>query len=156
MTPSETFLRSWLSHRVVTQEVLKLVGEDAVDFRPWDDAMTLGQLVRHMADSALMFARVVNEGVFTRSSDDAAPAKTLADLRADFDAKTEQTKTILAGLDKARLDAVVDTTQVFGAKLSGDTLLQMMRDHEIHHKGQLFVYARMVGVEQMPLFVKRM
>ncbi|WP_279401879.1 DinB family protein [Piscibacillus salipiscarius] len=30
--------------------------------------------------------------------------------------------------------------------------LQGMYEHEIHHKGQLFIYARMVGVKDVPFF----
>ncbi|WP_235841960.1 DinB family protein [Neobacillus fumarioli] len=37
-------------------------------------------------------------------------------------------------------------------KAKGKTFLTMMYDHEIHHKGQLFVYARMAGVKVLPFF----
>ncbi len=30
--------------------------------------------------------------------------------------------------------------------------LLAMYDHEIHHKGQLFIYARLVGVKDVPFF----
>ena len=35
---------------------------------------------------------------------------------------------------------------------SGSTFLTIMYDHEIHHKGQLFVYLRLLGKEKLPFF----
>ncbi|WP_349679045.1 MULTISPECIES: DinB family protein [Aneurinibacillus] len=28
-----------------------------------------------------------------------------------------------------------------------------MIDHEVHHKGQLFLYARLIGIEKLPFFI---
>ncbi|MCL6454212.1 MAG: DinB family protein [Alicyclobacillus sp.] len=156
MNRTEQFVTSWLSHRAVTQDVLNLVPDDAVDFRPWDNAMTLGQLAQHIAGAALMFASVVDKGEFVGRDRSVDALDSMAAVRTAFAEHTERTEAILRGLDDAKLDNVIDTSAVFGAQFPGYAVLQMMRDHEIHHKGQLFVYARMVGVEQMPLFVQRL
>ncbi|KYD26597.1 MULTISPECIES: DinB family protein [Geobacillus] len=43
----------------------------------------------------------------------------------------------------------------FGIHIPAAQLLPMAMDHEIHHKGQLFVYVRAMGHTDLPLFVKR-
>ncbi|SIC68051.1 Uncharacterised protein [Mycobacteroides abscessus subsp. abscessus] len=39
--------------------------------------------------------------------------------------------------------------------MPGIVLLENAKDHEIHHKGQLFTYARLAGIEKLPFFVSR-
>ncbi|MEK4357699.1 DinB family protein [Paenibacillus sp. FSL M7-1455] len=38
---------------------------------------------------------------------------------------------------------------------TGRLWLETAKDHEIHHKGQLFTYARMIGVEKLPFMMKQ-
>jgi len=40
-------------------------------------------------------------------------------------------------------------------KMPGMVLLESGKDHEIHHKGQLFTYARLLGIKSLPFFVNR-
>lgn len=49
----------------------------------------------------------------------------------------------------------MDLTNLFGMKLSGRQLLQLAMDHEIHHKGALFVYVRALGHTELPMFIQR-
>lgn len=65
---------------------------------------------------------------------------------------TARTKSVYASLTEADLQA----ERVFpsGFRATGRTLLLMMFEHEIHHKGQLMLYARMVGVKDLPFFVR--
>ncbi len=52
-------------------------------------------------------------------------------------------------------DRTLDLTAIFGTQMSTAQFLQLAMDHEIHHKGQLFVYVRGMGHTDLPLFVKR-
>lgn len=52
------------------------------------------------------------------------------------------------------MDREVDLTGVFGRKVAGEQLLQLAIGHEIHHKGNLFVYVREMGHTDLPLYVK--
>ncbi|MBK9705983.1 MAG: hypothetical protein IPO77_02935 [Acidobacteria bacterium] len=36
--------------------------------------------------------------------------------------------------------------------MSRATILQVLQEHEIHHRGQLYVYLRALGCEVPPLF----
>ena len=65
-----------------------------------------------------------------------------------------KTKTLLESFTDEELDREVDLTGVFGRKVAGEQLLQLAIGHEIHHKGNLFVYVREMGHTDLPLYVK--
>lgn len=77
--------------------------------------------------------------------------KNLSELASHY---TEKTKDILASLTDNQLNCVIDTSAVFGQKMPASQLVSMAIDHEIHHKGNLFVYVREMGHTDLPLFVK--
>lgn len=147
------FVGSWLRHRLVTVELVDMLLEDSLDFKPWDGAMTLSQLVVHIMTSGTWFTEAVKQGVLGKPGDKPA-ISSLTELKKFTQDTTEQTKAILSSLTDEDMDRLVDATKVFGTKLPRKVLLASMRDHEIHHKGQLFVYARMTGVKNPPMFVK--
>ncbi len=53
---------------------------------------------------------------------------------------TQKTVDVLRSLSEDDLNKTIDATAAFGRKLPGSQLLQMAIDHEIHHKGNLYVY----------------
>ena len=65
---------------------------------------------------------------------------------------TNETRVLLEGLSDDDFDKIISTSQAFGQDVPGSVLLAMSLDHEIHHKGQLFVYARMLGFDKVPPF----
>jgi len=151
MSAGEQMQSQWLRHRTVLQEILVHVPDDKFDYQPWPNAMSLADLAVHMAAIADMFVQAVGEGQFG-----APPAKpesgSAASVRQFVDDMTAKSSNTLAALTDEQLERVIEGKR-FGADLPGKVWLHTMRDHEIHHKGQMFVYARMVGVEELPFFV---
>lgn len=150
MSKAEDFIKSFVGHRSSTLQLANKI-EDA-SFRPWEKAMPAGELFIHMANATLMFATAVSEGVIVRPT---PPAEKLdftnmTVVRAELEKKTEAALEVLRNLPDSAMERLVDTTSIFGQQLPGNLVLMIMRDHEIHHKGQLFIYARMTGVEQLP------
>src|SRR5699024_12802452 len=87
----EGAVNGWLQHRLVLDDLLVLVDDKYVDYRPWDGAMSLGELVVHIVTSTHMFVKGIKKGEFD------APAtennyKTINDLRTIVQRYTEQTK----------------------------------------------------------------
>ncbi|WP_258112603.1 DinB family protein [Alicyclobacillus sp. SP_1] len=157
MTKVAPFADAWLRHRLITSDILDgLTDDHALEFKPWDGAMSLRELVVHMLVAADMFTSTIQNGSFSRPNPDALPKPTtLAELRAATHDFTNRTKDQLASISDETYDKMIDTTQVFGQPLPAHALLGIMKDHEIHHKGQLFVYGRMLGMEKMPPIVRR-
>lgn len=144
------FIAAWKSHRKVLHDMLADVTDEQLSFKPWEKAMSLQELVLHITGSMDMFAKTVQNGVFAPG--DKHAYATADELRAGVAAATEQTETILRALTPSQLEQTID---FFGNPLSGSLLLQNGKDHEIHHKGQLFIYLRLVGIEKLPFFVSR-
>jgi len=146
-------LARWLRHRGALTELVAQLPEGAAGFRPWSEAMTTAALIQHIALATDRFFGAVRDGALPPPpAVRPAPPATIAEARALLEEKTAEDRRILEGLADARLDARL----AFGpmGDVPGDALLTLAIDHEIHHKGQLWTYARMCGVAP-PSFVRR-
>jgi uncharacterized damage-inducible protein DinB len=155
MSTAQNFTNSWLRHRLVANEIVEMVSDEHLDFRPWEKAMTLKELVLHMLFSAAMFTEAVKEGAFVPPAGSQPNVETAEQLKELVREVTAKTRATMESLSDEQFANLVDLTKLFGTKMPGKSLLHVMRDHEIHHKGQLFVYARMIGLENLPMFVKQ-
>ncbi|SIT12456.1 DinB family protein [Alicyclobacillus vulcanalis] len=154
MAKAESMLRHWHAHRDVLAPLVQSVPEDQLDFKPWDKAMSFRELVWHVLSISALFASAAKAGRITGRPEQPDLSSKEALLRA-ISTLTDQTHADMASLSDEQFDQLVDTKAVFGADLPVHALLGTMIDHEIHHKGQLFVYARLMGAKELPFFVHR-
>ncbi|WP_078410322.1 DinB family protein [Priestia abyssalis] len=155
MSAAQNFTNSWLRHRLVGNEIVDMVSDEHLNFRPWDKAMTLKELVLHMLFSADMFTEAVKQGAFVPPAGSQPEVNTAEELKQLVHEVTAKTRETMESLSEDQFSSLVDLTKLFGTQMPGKSVLHVMRDHEIHHKGQLFVYARMIGLENLPMFVKK-
>jgi uncharacterized damage-inducible protein DinB len=151
MATAEELVEHWMSHRKVTEALLECIPDDRADFRPWSKAMTTVELANHIAGAHIMFTTVASGRPFERPDASSMP-RDMAGVRAFMRQATSSDEATLRGLDSAALARQV--TQG-GREQSAETLLRRALDHEIHHKGELFEYARLSGVEEVPNWVMR-
>ncbi|RFU67922.1 DinB family protein [Peribacillus saganii] len=145
------FIDSWVSHRKALLELVDTFGDEQLHFKPWENAMNLSELVLHITGATSMFVQTVKKGVFTPPPE-LISVETARDLKAVVQAETEKTVSDLKSLTDEQLEQLVE---FYGMKMPGLALLESGKDHEIHHKGQLFTYARLIGIETLPFFVSR-
>lgn len=150
MSTMDEVVDGWLKHRMVVHDLLELVEEEHVQFKPWDNASSLGDLAIHIATSMDMFVKTVKNGKFTPPQAE-TDYKTMDDVREIVKKYTKITKQDLKSLSKSQLTDEVEFNKDIAP---GSFWLSNAIDHEIHHKGQLFTYARMVGVKEVPFFMK--
>jgi uncharacterized damage-inducible protein DinB len=145
------FISGWLSHRKALLELLKVVNDEQLSFRPWENGMSLSELTLHISGSTSMFVKTVNTGVFTPPTEkkEVSTAKELIEL---VEAQTEYAKQELEKLTDEQLKSIITFA---GMDLPGKAMLELAKDHEIHHKGQLFTYVRLLGHEEVPFFIYR-
>jgi uncharacterized damage-inducible protein DinB len=148
MSRADSLLQQWLRHRTVLHELLEAIGNEHTHFKPWKEAFSLGALAVHIAASSSMFVQAVKDGRFPQLSEPPS-FETMEDVRRLVSEHTEKTKSDFNALTDRHLDQTIPWGPYHA---TGEHWLITMRDHEIHHKGQLFVYARMVGVEELPFF----
>lgn len=153
MSNGVNYAQQFMTHRAVLQDILNRVPDEKFDFQPWANSMTLGNLALHMVTSADWFAEAVKAGSFGRP--EKVEASSMADVRRIVDEYTAKTKATIESLTEAQIEGMVDGKAIFGMDAPGHVWLGSMKDHEVHHKGQMFVYARIAGVEEMPFFLSR-
>lgn len=150
MAKIDGYIAGWLSHRESLIELLEVIDDAHLNFKPWDGAMSLSELVQHISNSTGMFVQTVKNGEFTPPAKDNM-INSITELADYLQAATEQTISDLKSLTPAQLEKEIE---FFDRKMPGIVLLESGKDHEIHHKGQLFTYARLTGAENLPFFVK--
>ncbi len=151
-TRAQQYLSHWILHRGALSDLVDRLPEGSAGFRPWPQAMTTEGLVWHIVQSTDRFFQAVRTGSMPPRPAQQDVPQTIAAVRELLHARTATDRELLEGLTDAQFDAVLAFGPV--GELPGVTLLGLALDHEIHHKGQLWTYARMCGVEP-PSFVKR-
>ncbi|WP_160500589.1 DinB family protein [Paenibacillus dendrobii] len=149
MNKNEEIWTKLAQHREIWIQLTELAKDEHIHFKPWEGAMSLGELVVHIATSMDMFLNLVTTGTF------ALPAKPefadMGDVRRILGEYTAKSKAEILSLTPEQLTGLVEFNR---KKVTGESLLQLCKDHEVHHKGQMFIYLRMVGVEKLPFFIQ--
>ena len=143
-------IRQWNRIHQQTLKIVELAPDDKFDWKTCDSAMPLGELANHfyLAEKGLISA--LQSGKFT--SGDAQPKSTTAELVAAFNETHEALVAVLSDLtDEQLAEEIAPFGEKYGT-MSKRTLLHSMQEHEIHHRGQLYVYLRMLGVTVPSLF----
>lgn len=155
MTNVDNLLLRWERHRSITQEVFQMMRDEHLNFQPWEGGMSIQTLALHMAISAHMFVKSIGMKEFLPPDPKEVPnIQTIEELNQFLLDMTEKTKDIFISLTEEDLEETIDVTRMLGRSLSGKSMLHVLLEHEVHHKGQLFVYARILGLDPLPLFMK--
>ena len=132
-----------------TRRVLERVPADKLAWRPHPKSMSLGQLALHVASSPGNVATIAKESVQNPPSFAQPEATTSAELLAAHDASIALAKAALSGWNDAKL------METWTMSANGKTMMSMPRigmvraimlNHWYHHRGQLTVYLRLLGV----------
>lgn len=59
---TEWMMKEWLKHRGVLEELLKLIDDQHMHFKPWEGAISLGQLALHVSYWSDVFVTMVKTG----------------------------------------------------------------------------------------------
>jgi len=149
--PAQALIAELDNETPATRRVLERVPADRLDWRPHPKSMSAGQLAQHIAGIPGNMARMAQgDGmdVATRPVEYGSCASTDA-LMATFEASVAAARDFLAGLDEARATGIWRLT--FGPReIFAIPRLAVMRtmalNHWYHHRGELVVYLRLLGV----------
>ncbi len=151
MSKSNQLKQYFLSHRHVTNDLIAKLEKDQYDYKPTPSSMSTKELVLHMLTSFYRFtaaaAKQAPEKLHNENED--IDLNTLAELY------TGETVRILDSLSDEDLNENIDLTAVLGVELPAKSVINLAIDHEINHKGNLFVYVRLLGNTDLPMFVKK-
>jgi uncharacterized damage-inducible protein DinB len=147
----DSFLPYFESIRERTLRVLRMVPADKLEWRHSPGVFSAGDLARHIAAvERYTFA----ENVVGRPSRYQGCGTDLADglenVVAFVDRMHAETIEILTTLKPEDLERKGTSPQ--GVPVTAWKLLRAMIEHEVHHRGEMYVYLALLGVPRPPLY----
>ena len=145
------FLTYFTGIRERTRRIVLLVPDEHMEWRPGQGRFSFGDLIRHLAATErFMFA----ENAACRPSRYPGHGRELADgadaVRAYFDVMHEQAMQLFGALSNDDLQRRCVTPA--GTSITVWKWLRAMIEHEVHHRGQLYLMLGMIGVATPPLY----
>lgn len=145
---SQQFLDSWQGHRALTRRVIDAFPEDKLFTHTIGGMRPFSALVMEFIGMAVPTLNGVITGKWEQFTE--AKATTKAELLQKWDDGTTEINARWPKIPAARFQEV-DTA--FGQwKMAIHDLLLYVRDNEIHHRGQGYVYLRSLGIEPPPFW----
>jgi uncharacterized damage-inducible protein DinB len=132
-----------------TRRVLERVPNDRLAWKPHDKSMSLGQLAMHVAVIPGAIAELSQQSPFQLPEFVQPSATSSAELIPALDEGVKKAIGILRRMDDADLGKTwraVDGDREVMALPVAAVLRTIMLNHWYHHRGQLSVYLRQVGV----------
>jgi uncharacterized damage-inducible protein DinB len=147
----QPFLQYFENSRGRTLRVARCIPADKINWTYAPGKFTLGDLLRHLAvTERYMWA----ENVQNRPSRYKTHGKELADgmdnILALMDRLHAESMEIFSKLTEEGLRRKCTTPG--GTEISTWKWLRAMTEHEAHHRGQIYLYLSMLGVETPPIF----
>ena len=158
MVRLDALLDSWKTVRQDTAQTVEDMPEAEMDFKPVPDVMTFREIARHILASSYALSGMLLDGVekldrqelmkrFPPVPADAGAAVLASELRARFDerlpALAAQTPEFYAGV----------VTRFDGQQVTRMEMIQTIKEHELTHRAQLFLYLRLKGI--VPVTTRR-
>ena len=145
------FLDYWDSVRARTRRVVSCIPPDRLEWTYRAGTFTLGDLVRHLATiERFMYA----ETIAGRPSRYAGCGRDLADgydaVLAFLDRLDAESKAIIRELSDADLERKCQTPA--GVAITTWKWMRAMVEHEVHHRGQIYLMLNMLEVPTPPLY----
>lgn len=148
MSQATRHVRAFQSHRGALIDLYEQLPEEHAGFAAWDEGMSFTRLADHLSLSldraSAMLAGRTPDGP-------GEPSATLADARARLQATQDAFVTTVSALGDDDLQRRIPAFG--GREMPVWMLLDFITQHEVHHKGQVWMMARMVGVKP-PMFVR--
>lgn len=147
----DEFLKYFDRIRSRTRRVAALVPEDALEWAPKPGAMTPGDLIRHLAATErYMWAETVRGSASRYTTHGQELAQGCDAVLALFDCLHAESMAIFRALTPAQFEGPCVTPG--GAPMPVWKWLRAMIEHEVHHRGQLYLLLSLRGIPTPPLF----
>lgn len=144
---AQEYIQRFMMHRGALTDLLEKLPEDKGDFKPWEGGMSFIALTDHLSSAGI---NLVNMAI-GKERVKLEPSTSLPAAVSRLKETTLQVQQVLSSITPEQL--AQKTSAFRGMEMPVYALVDFMREHEIHHKGQLWSMARMIGVEP-PMLVK--
>ena len=147
----EPFLKYLGNVRERTLRAARCIPPDKIDWSYAPGKFTLGDLLRHIAVvERFMWAETVSGRPSRYNGHGKELAAGLEEIIAFMERLHAESMEIFARLDDAELQHKCKTPD--NAEITKWKWLRLMVEHEIHHRGQIYLYLGILGVKTPPLY----
>ncbi len=152
MNPTNPVVNELEAEGRVTARVLERIPEEHLGWKPHEKSMSLGQLALHIATTPGLLATIIATDTF--QVDPAAfqtvpqPASR-AEVLAAHEKSIAEAKQYVSGLNDEQMAATfrfMNGSNELLALPRANVIRSIMLNHCYHHRGQLSVYLRLLGV----------
>jgi uncharacterized damage-inducible protein DinB len=162
MVRVETVLDSWKSVRQDAAQAVEEFPAVAFDFKPAAEMMTFGEIAAHILNSGHALTGMLLEGEdnmtrpdfrarmaqhYPAAPKEAGPAALAKAMRESVEVRTAE----LARQTPSWFGQII--TRFDGQQVTRLEMLQFIKEHELTHRSQLFVYSRLKGI--VPVTTRR-
>ena len=151
MIPIATLFADLETELAMSRKMLERYPDEHADWKPHEKSNTLAQLATHVAELPQFGAAIASKPEWNADVDkfERRHARTRDEILALHDRSAEIARQALAALDAPSLEhewKMRKGDMVFFGGRRGPLLRRMLFSHIAHHRGQLSVYYRMLGV----------
>ena len=155
----ETVLDTWKSVRQDTALAVEEFPADDFDFKPVSDIMSFRELANHILSAGHTLTGAMLDGIDNMSTPEFrglfakygaqlpprdTPAELAAVLRSSVDERCAQLESQPADFFSGII------TRFDGQRVTRLEMLQMVKEHELTHRSQMFMYLRLKGLVPAP------
>jgi uncharacterized damage-inducible protein DinB len=147
----QEFARYWRRVRSRTMALADCIPSDRVDWSPGQGAMTIGDSLRHLAvTERWLFVDIARGGQSAYVTHGPELAASLSDILELMTRLHAESLAIIEqfGIDDWQREVVTPG----GAAMPAWKWLRAMVEHEVHHRGQLYLTLRLCGVPTPAIF----
>ena len=147
----EPFLHYFRSVRERTMRVARCIPADKIDWTYAPEKFTLGDILRHLAvGERFMWAENAQGHAARYTTHGKELADGLENVLAFMERLHAESVAIFSKLSNEDLQRKCMTPG--NAPITTWKWLRLMTEHEIHHRGQIYLYLSMLGVPTPPLY----
>lgn len=139
---TQRFVSNWNRIHKDTSRVLRAAPDDKLDWRPKEGMFTMRELISHIPQAELVLVRSALAG-----SDQKVPfdsSRSAEEMASAFDSQHEE---LAAEVSELTAEQWREEVEFHGRRLRRGVLLSFVTEHEIHHRGQLYTYYRLAGID---------
>jgi uncharacterized damage-inducible protein DinB len=162
MVRKETVIDSWKTVRQDTAQAVEDFPAAELDFKATPDLMTFGELGRHILDAGHALTGILLDGVdnlatpqfremIGRYKPQLPEQLDAATLASELLKSVETRATELAAKGEDFYSGLI--TRFDGQRVTRLEMLQFVKEHELTHRSQMFLYLRLKGI--VPATTKR-
>jgi uncharacterized damage-inducible protein DinB len=138
---AQEYVQRFMMHRGALVDLLEIVPENQGEFKAWENGMSFIALVDHLSSSGTNLVNLAQGKERVKLE----PSPSLPAATTRLKDSTAQIQTVINQMTPEQL--AQKTTAFRGMEMPVYALIDFMREHEVHHKGQLWMMARMIGIE---------